>query len=100
MVVGLIVCCFGNGWRFMKLPCTCLVCHEASRKQLAGRAFRLHLPQDDDALEVAGLGEEVEGLHGGEFVSGGGEGAEVAHLGSGVARNVNHGAGAVGEELF
>ena len=45
------------------------------------------------------MGEEVEGLGGGERVAGGEEGFEVAHLGRGVAADVDHGAGTVGEEL-
>ena len=39
------------------------------------------------------------GLGGGELVAGGEEGFQVAHLRRGVARDVNNGAGAVGEEL-
>ena len=52
-----------------------------------------------DALEVARLREEVEGLDVRQGVAGGEETFEVAYLGRGVARNVNHGAGGEGEEL-
>lgn len=45
-------------------------------------------PQRQHTLEVAGLGEEVEGLGGGELVAVGEEALEVAHLGRGVAAAV------------
>jgi len=52
--------------------------------------------QRNDALEVAGLGEEVERLDVGKRVAGGEEAFEVAHLGRGVAAHVDHGAGGEG----
>src|SRR6478609_11940561 len=61
--------------------------------------MRSALHQRDHALEVAGLGEEIEGLHGGEFVTGGEETLQVTHLRGRIARYVNDGAGAEGEEL-
>ncbi len=45
-----------------------------------GSAGSLLPPQRDDALEVAGLREEVERLHGRERIAGGEELLQVAHL--------------------
>lgn len=55
--------------------------------------------QGDDALQMAGLGEKIERLDGGELVAGGDKGAQVAHLGGGVAGHIDDGARAVSEKL-
>src|SRR5258707_11512415 len=55
--------------------------------------------QGDDALEMARLWEEVEGLHGCERVAGGEKTLQVAHLGGRVARHIDDGARTEGKEL-
>ena len=65
----------------------------------AGAGRGLVLPQGHDALEVARLRKQVEGLDRGQRVAGGEEVAQVAHLGRRVAGHVDHGARAEAQEL-
>lgn len=65
----------------------------------AGRLSYQLFFQNDDTLKMAGLGKEVEGLDGGEFVVGVEEFFQVAHLAGGVAGDVDDTTGAEGEEL-
>lgn len=55
--------------------------------------------QNHDAFEVAGLREEVEGLHRTQGVASGNEALQVTHLRGGIARDVNDGFWPEGEEL-
>ena len=63
-------------------------------------ALRRAALEGGHALEVLGLGKEVEGLHRAQLVSVGGEGLEVADLRGGIAGNVDHPPRRVGKELF
>jgi len=56
-------------------------------------------PERRHALEVAGLGEHVEGLHAGDAVAGDAQREEVADLRLGVARHVDDRARREGDEL-
>lgn len=53
----------------------------------------------DDTFKVPCLGKEVEGLHRGELVACGEELFEIAHLGGGIAGDIDNLAGGEGEQL-